>query len=314
MASDSTKYLIGYNTAKSDYDKQFAELQGMDDAGIRQWWSENIGDWDDFDVNLNYGKGWDNGVYYSNGLGKMGTDFEYDGRYGYGYTPGLLLLGHQQAYDEFIKQLADFRKNKTLSSEVMDSDAAGRNIQHEDQKANENLVDAQDAMKQSALQAQQVAENTAKNAAAAGVSKSQAGTLSDNAAQQTQTQSAASYAAANAAQRSSTQADYMEKMQKVAELQNQAMLSKKAEGANIWSAAVQGGATGLMFANNMLSDERMKEPPKAPRAGNKERSCPKGMLNDSLDEKEMRKMIKQFKDLYTRVKKLKANEGNKEAK
>lgn len=298
-----------YLQMKDVYNKQYDEIAKMSDQEFYNWWTSNVGDWEGY---ATAGNGWADGTLFA-GLSQLGNLSQTQNYYtGHGST--RLWSGDNLAYQGYLKKLADLRNarsginpdswlNPTDESEL--SDAAGKNIQHEDQKANENLVDAQDAMKQGALQAQQVAENTAKNAAAAGVSKSQAGTLSDNAAQQTQTQSAASYAAANAAQRASTQADYMEKMQKVAELQNQAMLSKKAEGANIWSAALQGGATGLMFANNMLSDERMKEPPKAPRAGNKERSCPKGMLNDSLDEKEMRKMIKQFKDLYTRVKSLK---------
>ena len=293
--------LASYYVMQKEYGKQYDEIAKMSDKEFYEWWSNNVGDWNDYKVG---GNTW-------TGIASLGNLANISNYYsGHGAT--RLASGDLMAYQEHLKKLLDLRNSRNgidpdswlnPTDENERSDAAGANIQHEDQKANENLVDAQDAMKQGALQAQQVAENAAKNAAAAGVSKSQAGTLSDNAAQQTQTQSAASYAAANAAQRASTQADYMEKMQKVADLQNQAMLSKKAESAAMWSGAWQGGATGLMAMNNVLSDERMK---KAPGACNKKKETSRGMLNDSLDEKEMRKMIKQFKDLYTRVKRLKA--------
>ena len=196
-----------------------------------------------------------------------------------------------------------------------------------DETGNSALADMQKAIQTGLQQQQTQAQDTAKNAAAAGVSKSQAGTLSDQATQQQQTQNVGAMYAANNSQRASTQADYLEKMQEVANLEQQAKWAKQAESSSILSGALSGGSTGLGLGATIFgavgaasggggagaaattatdtSDERMKKAPEAPRACNKERECPRGMLNDSIDEKEMRKMIKQFKDLYTRVKKLK---------
>ena len=235
--------------------------------------------------------------------------------------------------DVYTTRTANYNPNQlpaeqtggSLEEANKSNEAVGNNVQ--DETGNSALADMQKAIQTGLQQQQNQAQDTAKNAAAAGVSKSQAGTLSDQATQQQQTQNVGAMYAANNSQRASTQADYLEKMQEVANLEQQAKWAKQAESSSILSGLLQGGATGLGLGATIFgavgaasggggagaaattatdtSDERMKKAPEAPRACNKERECPRGMLNDSIDEKEMRKMIKQFKDLYTRVKKLK---------
>lgn len=196
----------------------------------------------------------------------------------------------------------DDKGDDSLTEPEGSANQVGNNVK--DETGNSALADMQKAIQTGLQQQQQQAQQTASNAAAAGVSKSQAGTLSDQATQQQQTQNVGAMYAANNSQRSSTQADYLEKMQQVANLEQQAKWAKKAEGSATMAGAISGGVTGLGAAATLLggSDERLK---KAPRAGNKKKECPRGMLNDSIDEKDIRKAIKQFKELYSRLKALK---------
>lgn len=170
---------------------------------------------------------------------------------------------------------------------------SNENVTSSDQGANAALSDAQKAIQTGLQQQEEQSQEAARNAAAAGVSKSQAGSLADQATQGTQSQNVGNMYASNSAQRSSTQADYLEKMQNVANLANQANLVDKSTGAAALSGALSGGAAGLQMGMSLVSDERMKQPPK------------RGMLNSAVDEKEIRKAIKQFKELYARLQELK---------
>lgn len=182
--------------------------------------------------------------------------------------------------------------NAETGGSLTEPNHSNETVNSQDQGANAALSDAQKAIQTGLQQAEQQSQEAARNAAAAGVSKSQAGSLADNATQGTQTQNVGNMYASNSAQRSSTQADYLEKMQNVANLQNQANLVGNSASSAALSGALSGGAAGLSMGMSLVSDERMKRPPR-------------GMLNDSIDEKEIRKAIKQFKELYARLQELK---------
>lgn len=325
-AGDSTtgpyleKWLKYYNDLLADMDTW--ELDRL-----QEWWLDQVGEEYDKDAI----PGWNDNVGYV-GLGKLPGYSDDEGTASWGES-----MIKNQVYWEYLKTLRTMYESKSTGV-GSDSPSTGNGEISEtpassyDPNASEALADAQKAIQTGLQQQQTQAQDTAKNAAAAGVSKSQAGTLSDQATQQQQTQNVGAMYAANNSQRSSTQADYLEKMQNVANLEQQAKWAKEAESSSILSGLLQGGATGLGLGATIFgavgaasggggagagaaataatgtSDERMK---KAPRACNRKKETSRGMLNDSIDEKEMRKMIKQFKDLYTRVKKLKAE---KEAK
>lgn len=169
-----------------------------------------------------------------------------------------------------------------------------------DEDSNAALSDAQQAIQTGVQSAERQAQDAARQQAAAGVSKSQAGAFSDQATQQAQTNNVGNSYAANAAQRASTQADYLEKMGQVNGLLQQANMVDKSTGAAMMGAGLQGAATGVGMALNAFSDERLK---KAPDPDSREI---RKHEPDAVDERELKAAIRQFKQLYKRVRELRS--------
>ncbi len=150
-----------------------------------------------------------------------------------------------------------------------------------DYTGRKNAVDVQQAIAEGAQTAQTESENNAVAAASAGINKSRAGMLSDNASQQTQTNNVSNIATANSAQSTSTQADYLKKMAQADALDQQAANMKSGAGLTAIGGGIQGAASGAM-AGAMISDEDLKEP---------------------IDfDQQLYDAIKQFKELYAKVK------------
>lgn len=161
----------------------------------------------------------------------------------------------------------------TNTTEYSTPDYAGRN----------KAVDTQQAIAESAQAAQAEAEKNAAAAASAGVNKSRAGMLSDNAASSSNTSNVSNIASANASQAASTQADYMQKMAQADALDQQAKNMKSGAGLTAIGGGVQGAAAGAS-TGAMISDKNMKEEP--------------------FDDEKLYSAIRQFKELYMKVKNL----------
>lgn len=152
-----------------------------------------------------------------------------------------------------------------------------------DYTGRKNAVDVQQAIAEGAQTAQTESENNAVAAASAGVNKSRAGMLSDNASQQTQANNVSNVASANSAQAASTQADYLKKMSQADALDQQAKNMKSGAALTAIGGGIQGAASGAI-AGAIVSDEDLKEP---------------------IDfDQQLYDSIRQFRELYLRVKKL----------
>ncbi len=120
----------------------------------------------------------------------------------------------------------------------------------------------------------------------AGINKSRAGMLGSQKASADNSVAQNQYMA-NRSSAASTQADYLEKMAQANALDQNARNMGRAAGLAALSGALQGAGSGAAMGA-VVSDENMKDP---------------------IDDNTLQESIKEFKDLYRRVKKLK--EGTK---
>lgn len=173
---------------------------------------------------------------------------------------------------------------------------AARNAGADEQQA------LQQAAAENALSSQKQAEEAARTSASAGINKPRAGMLSDNAAQQSQTNNVPQLYGMAKNQTQTTSNDYLQKMAQADALDQQAKNIQAGAGLTAMGGAITGGASGAMTGATlgMGSDENMKE---SPDATNKERRTKES--RSEVTDDELNKAIRQFRDLYKRVKALK---------
>ena len=137
-----------------------------------------------------------------------------------------------------------------------------------------------------ALLAQQQSESSTAQADKtaninAGINKSRAGMLGSQKAS-TDNSVAQNQYTANRSSAASTQADYLEKMAQADALDQNARNMSKSAGLAAFSGALQGAGTGAAMGA-VVSDENMKDP---------------------IDDNKLQESIREFKELYKRVKEL----------
>lgn len=205
-------------------------------------------------------------------------ELEKQQKYGFGWTPSEY---DTSAYKEW-KQLSDQQMNLILNrANLIKPTDTNRELDSKTTQADKALQNAQ-----SSSQAEAVANKTAN--INAGINKSRAGMLGS----QTASSSGSAENTANAvysgnqASQAATQGDYLQKMGQAKALEQQAQNISNSAGLAGVSGFLGGASSGASLGAS-LSDENAKVPP------------------DGIDEDELVKSIKQFKELYNELKQLK---------
>ena len=165
--------------------------------------------------------------------------------------------------------------------------------EQQQQEAAKESSAVNEGMTQAADTAAQEAQANAVSNASAGINKSRAGMLGSQAASQTGSNIQGLYNAAKQ-QTNTTTNDYLQKMKQADALDTQAKYMQDASNWATLHGVMSGIGNGLQMGAqggfSLPSDESIKESPE-----------------DGIDEEELTKAIKQFKDLYKQVQELKGN-------
>lgn len=215
----------------------------------------------------------------------------------------LQKIGDDSGLSEYVEHIGNVTGIKAGARDLYDAWKRGAGLTPEEQDTSKapSEQQQQEAAKESAAinegmsqatdTATQEAQANAVSNASAGINKSRAGMLGSQAAAQTGSNIQSLYNAAKQ-QTNTTTNDYLQKMKQADALDTQAKYMQEASNWATLHSVMSGIGNGLQMGAqggfSLPSDESIKESPE-----------------DGIDEEELTKAIKQFKDLYKQVQVLK---------
>lgn len=225
--------------------------------------------------------------------------------YGNAVGEKLQKMGNDSGLSKYVEHIGNVTGIKAGARDLYDAWRKGAGIlpeeqavsnvpsEQQQQEAAKESSAVNEGMSQAADTAAQEAQANAVSNASAGINKSRAGMLGSQAASQTGSNIQGLYNAAKQ-QTNTTTNDYLQKMKQADALDTQAKYMQDASNWATLHGVMSGIGNGLQMGAQggigLPSDESIKESPE-----------------DGIDEEELTKAIKQFKDLYKQVQELKGN-------